>query len=208
MKKMMLNEHYGLETATFNGSKIRTSRIEFQSNAKLTGMTFYTKQKSNIHFALFDFDDGKSYQSRYGIGEIVAIAQSYEDAENVIVKKIVSHTFIDDDKILLKKLQSIVSSPGVGNKMFVKAEYMPHQIKITDIRLERLQDISDEDCIKEGIRTGRCGNEGNWMKAYYYDKEPYITPRKAFASLIDKVSSKGTWDKNPWVVVYYYELLK
>ena len=120
MKKMMLNEHYGLETATFNGSKIRTSRIEFQSNAKLTGMTFYTKQKSNIHFALFDFDDGKSYQSRYGIGEIVAIAQSYEDAENVIVKKIVSHTFIDDDKILLKKLQSIVSSPGVGNKMFPK----------------------------------------------------------------------------------------
>lgn len=30
----------------------------------------------------------------------------------------------------------------------------------------------------------------------------------AFASLIDKVSGKGTWDSNPWVIVYEFELLK
>lgn len=36
----------------------------------------------------------------------------------------------------------------------------------------------------------------------------YPTPRKAFAALIDKVSGKGTWDKNPLVFVYEFELIK
>lgn len=28
------------------------------------------------------------------------------------------------------------------------------------------------------------------------------------AELIDKVSGRGTWDLNPWVVVYEFELVK
>lgn len=86
--------------------------------------------------------------------------------------------------------------------MFVKAKLMPHRIRITGVRCERLQDISDGDCLREGVqyieeiemyyleRTDR--EEG-----FYFD-----SPREAFASLIDKVSGKGTWDSNPWVFVY------
>ena len=35
--------------------------------------------------------------------------------------------------------------------MFVKADLMPRHIEFTDRKVERLQDISDEDCLKEGI---------------------------------------------------------
>ena len=31
--------------------------------------------------------------------------------------------------------------------------------------------------------------------------------REAFALLIDKVSGKGTWESNPWVVAYSFELV-
>lgn len=109
--------------------------------------------------------------------------------------------------------------------MFVKAEYMPHQIRITNIRLERLQDISEEDCLKEGIEPWDAAEE------YYRDKgvrksikelkasgiTPYqipkcwtcfTSPKAAYAYLIDKISGKGTWDKNPWVFVYDFELVK
>lgn len=84
---------------------------------------------------------------------------------------------------------------------------MPHQIRITDVRCERLQDISDSECLREGVqyieeiekyyleRTDR--EEG-----FYFD-----SPREAFASLIDKVSGKGTWENNPWIIVYEFELL-
>lgn len=35
----------------------------------------------------------------------------------------------------------------------------------------------------------------------------WSTPIEAFAVLIDKVSGKGTWDKNPWVFAYTFELI-
>ena len=36
----------------------------------------------------------------------------------------------------------------------------------------------------------------------------FRSPRQAYAYLIDKVNGKGTWDNNPWVVVYYFKLIK
>lgn len=35
-----------------------------------------------------------------------------------------------------------------------------------------------------------------------------LAEREAFAALIDKVSGRGTWASNPWVVVYEFELMK
>ena len=103
--------------------------------------------------------------------------------------------------------------------MFVKSELMPHQIRITGIKCERLQDISDEDCLKEGIFV----NEyfGNGKKCHHYGFDGFFngtegwfargwfdTPREAFAELIDKVCRKGTWASNPWTMVYEFELVK
>jgi hypothetical protein len=42
-------------------------------------------------------------------------------------------------------------------------------------------------------------------EGFYFD---FDSPRAAFASLIDKVSGKGTWKNNPWVIVYEFELNK
>lgn len=93
---------------------------------------------------------------------------------------------------------------------------MPHAIRITDIKVERLQDISDEDCMKEGIFQWRdmedCpNNSSEVMKSrygFYGVWDSYGTPREAFAALIDKVSGRGTWDLNPWVLAYRFELVK
>ena len=95
--------------------------------------------------------------------------------------------------------------------MRVKADLMPHQIKITNIRIQRLQDISDDDCLAEGVYKGQCGSiDTHLMDAYYYrgNIQPYCTPRQAYAALIDKVSGKDTWEHNPWVFVYEFELVK
>ena len=48
------------------------------------------------------------------------------------------------------------------------------------------------------------------MDAYYVpnDKQPYCTPQDAYEILIDKVSGKGTWERNPYVFVYDFELVK
>ena len=233
----------------------------------------------------------------YKVGEVVAIAQSY-------------HTLNKSGYTAPEWLDHVCeSSAGYENKMFVRADLMPHRIMITDVKIERLQELSDEDCTKEGVGaflkvicekasekyekksdniywiTGRgydqslsyCHNcarkevealnqeigkgyekyivDGGWGvedehpcfcekcgKPLLFDfcgnvdfelpnldlrheSDLYILnqilsqddedaekviryfAREAFALLIDKVSGKGTWESNPWVVAYSFELV-
>ena len=88
--------------------------------------------------------------------------------------------------------------------MFVKPEYMPHQIKITAVNVQRLQDISDDDILREGVYPSTI------FGGYSYGglTESWPTAREAFAALIDKVSGRGTWERNPWVFVYSFNIEK
>ena len=132
---------------------------------------------------------------RYQIGEVIAVAQNY--------KELLDKGFLVDDEHL-----TLSNSPGYKNKMFVKSELMQKHIRITGVRMERLQEISDEDCMKEGVLSsdkyampyGIPTCDG----VFFY----YSTPREAFADLIDKVSGRGTWDSNPTVAVYDFELVE
>ena len=93
--------------------------------------------------------------------------------------------------------------------MFVRAELMPHQIQITDISIQKLQDISDEDCLKEGIEEHLKGIQYGFVSNIgYIGQYPFTNPRDAFSALIDRVSGKGTWEKNPYVFVYEFKLIK
>ncbi len=89
---------------------------------------------------------------------------------------------------------------GWENKMYVRADLMPHRIEITDARFERLQDISDEDCLKEGIKQATF----KYMYGFGDYEDNWATPREAFAALIDLISGKGTWERNPWVIAYTF----
>lgn len=202
MKKIMFNDKYRLTRAVLDGRKTNTRRIIPQSvidkaedyrveyhNATLDGVT--------LEEALVDLYKymGTPCLSRYKVGEEVAIAQSYFET-------IVLH---DGGFSNIGQTSRLLASAGAKNKMFVKAEYMPHKIKITNVRVERLQDISEEDCLKEGIicKNGRYRVETNKGVVFYA-----TDARQAFAYLIDKVSGKGTWESNPWVFVYDFELVK
>lgn len=74
--------------------------------------------------------------------------------------------------------------------MFVRPDLMPRRIRITDIRIERLHDISPDDCLREGVRY-----DGNGT--YYV---PGLTYR------IHRCYS--LWNSNPWVFVYTFQLIK
>lgn len=194
MQKIMFNDRYGLTQAVLDGRKTQTRRICYQG-------TF--KRFCSCGFCLEGADRGKLYindgnevvaKSKFKIGEEVAIAQRYIDL---------------DDKFY--RLLGIYKGgmKGYRNKMFVKADLMPHRIRITNIRVERLQDISEEDCIAEGIQdiVGKTYPETHLYRIKKGDTY-YGTPRKPYSKLIDKISGKGTWDSNPLVFVYDFELVK
>lgn len=137
---------------------------------------------------------------RYKVGEVVAIAQSYKDCVDECIK---------ETGLSVKIKPNLEKEAGYKNKMFVKADLMLHHIRITSMRQERLQDISDEDCLKEGIfdygtlRIKRFGYSDFKIE----DIRVFRTPREAYASLINRLNGKGTWASNPYVFVYDFELL-
>lgn len=195
MKKIMFNGRYGLTQAVIDGWKTMTRRIEFDKEFQkmIDDSDSYYYDDGYLVFATQDVDI-HHVKTKYKVGEIVAVAQNYSSFYNI-----------------LDNTRQIPEGAGWNNKMFVRADLMPHQIRITGIKCERLQDISDADCLKEGVYSDYGDTEFPPREFYDYGGNTdngFDTPRKAFASLIDKVSGKGTWASNPWVVAYEFELVK
>ena len=151
-------------------------------------------------------DDGKIFKlgtystleiPKYNVDEVVAVAQSYE-------KSWLENASIYHNPYFLKGL------PGWRNKMYVQAALMPHRIRVTDVRIEHLRDISEKDAISEGITYAGLFYEdyGEPMCIIEGCKQTFGSAKDAYAWLIDKISGKGTWQSNPYVFVYDFELVK
>ena len=198
MKKIMFNDKYGLTQAVLEGRKTQTRRTFLKPGEEyLLRRTFLKPGEENLLHGIT-----QEYlilaKSRYKIGETVAIAQSYKDIHAEILRE------VGDWDLKNEFLQS----KGYTNKMFVRAEKMPHAIRITNIRVERLQDISEKDCMKEGIwRDDNVGLEGTTYWYHGLSNSSFRTPQEAYASLIDRISGKGTWATNPYVFVYDFKLI-
>ena len=193
MKKIMFNDKFSLTRAVLEGRKTQTRRIVLERYANMiqdikNRLISSNKTKEQINSSLSEL--GITI-SPYKVGEIVAIAQSYKDcgAEAYYWEQ----------------------TPGWTNKMFVKANLMPHRIEIERLRVERLQDISEEDCLKEGIYED--GGNDSFIPHYFYNyynsnSDGFKTPQLAYAHLIDKINGKGTWNSNLFVLAYDYKLIK
>lgn len=75
-------------------------------------------------------------------------------------------------------------------------------LRIKSMRIERLNDITEEDAIAEGVLVIEPG------EAYFdYAEEAgtYATAKGSFTSLWDKINGKGSWNANPWVWVIEFE---
>lgn len=193
MKKIMFNDRYGLMQAVIEGRKT------------MAMMLINIKSTSDVQVRIFagyvqiigrSGDVCAEKKLSYKVGEVVAVAQRYQDIFDYS-NCINPYAWEDDDK-----------PSGWTNKMLTKAELMPHQIRITGIKCERLQDISEEDCMKEGILGDVEYDKYEVYGLFGNSDDGFDTPREAFASLIDKVSGRGTWKRNPWVVAYEFELVK
>lgn len=199
MKKMMFNDRYGLTQAVIHGRKTVTRRV-----VKDAWWPIYKIEAEGMRGDLINViaNNGKLVIERkcpYKIGEIVAVAQRYDSFLHPN-NGVIEHDY----------QTTALASKGWDNKMFVKADLMPHQIQIRDLRIERLQDISD-DYFKEGITFLVSADDGRIQWGYADEHLRYYmfdSPREAFASLIDKVSGRGTWDRNPFVWRIEFQLVK
>ena len=186
----MFNDRYGLTAAVLQGRKTMTRRI--------VPTQYVPMIEDGLQGAALI--EAQRHGDAYRENEIVAVAQSYENVHDYYFDN------EDDDRLL--EILDYYLTPGWSNKLFVRPNIMPHFVQITDINIERLQDISEEDCKKEGILTMFTGYCYEYEDKHGFGYRGFSHIKDAFASLIDGVSGKGTWQSNPIVVAYSFKLIK
>jgi hypothetical protein len=85
--------------------------------------------------------------------------------------------------------------PGINNWKATPSIHMPRwasriTLEITDVRVERLQDISEADAIAEGAEPILVPPDGGSC--------PHV---EGYRTLWESINGEGSWDANPWVWV-------
>lgn len=183
---------------------------------------------SDENLVEFSMKDGSIKVSvpKYKVGDVVAVAQSYKSIHEEMMNGDYSNSRYDAFRCAMA-----AGTKGWNNKMYVRADLMPHQIRITDIKVERLHDISVKDCYEEGIVYAKWRQ---WLKPdsrEYIDHDVYTLgiykegildpwapddpdawiakdPQTAFHVLIRKMMGVKKWENNPYVFAYSFKLIK
>lgn len=100
---------------------------------------------------------------------------------------------------------------GVGPFKWKPSIFMPREacrikLLIKDVRIERLQDISEEDAKAEGIYSEWDGS-AYWYKNYESNLLIRQNPKKSFQSLWQSINGPESWNENPWVWVVEFETI-
>ena len=150
---------------------------------------------------------------RYYPGETVYLKEPYIET-TTLHEQIVAYKYDNPDVHFIG---------GWKNKMFMPEKYARHFVKIVNVRVERLMEITDVDAINEGVTTldkhklmpEIYDANGNRI---YEDGKPKLglTPKQQFERLWDSINVR--WNRkhddykgflfqdSPWVWVYEFEL--
>ncbi|MDC9825644.1 hypothetical protein PRN20_18070 [Devosia sp. ZB163] len=79
-------------------------------------------------------------------------------------------------------------------------------LTVTDVRVQRLQDLSEEDALAEGIQQTLAGH--GRLHAFCapepFNERTWDTAREAYAELWRRINGPEAWRGNPWVAAYTF----
>jgi len=195
--------------AIVEGRKTVTRRVIKPQPIICKGVMRWEKNKGN-RFVSINMDDHADLAAQlapYRIGETVYIKEKiwgigeygiyYSDSKPVM--------FLESANRLKWRWQRQCLSP-----IHLPYEAARYFIKIKDVRAERLQEITEEDALKEGI-TIMAGTHQAFAKNPATNKlelvgqpEPY-TARYHYEALWDSLNKDYPWESNPFVFRYEFE---
>lgn len=186
MKPILFNTE--MVRAILDGRKTQTRRVV---NDKVS-LSFITLRHGNG----FTSDSDESYlkndillRPKYQIGDILRVRETW--GVHGINKRVVykATEWLKNDVPLSHKWKPSIHMPKEYARIF---------LKVSNVRVERLQDINGEDCEKEGFDN--CFFDGPIWGGEVY---------KWFTKLWNSTAKDGyKWEDNPYVFVYEFERIK
>jgi hypothetical protein len=158
-------------------------------------------------YAYIDQATGDSYPptaiAKYQVGDILWVRETWSRDESGEYVYRTNYGTTEDDSFppSMFKWKPSIHMPRDAARIF---------LKVTNVRVERLQDITEEDAIAEGVSwlDEACYSNNGWTPTLY-DPDSGGSPvfRDGFTALWDSINAKRgySWDTNPWVWVYEFE---
>ena len=126
------------------------------------------------------------YKLLYQPGDILWVRETWSKDENGEYVYRTNYGTTEDDSFppSMFKWKPSIHMPREAARIF---------LKVTNVRVERLQDITEDEAIKEGA------------KAYGQNNCSGTSARIAFAEIWDKTTTEYEWRTNPWAWVIEFE---
>lgn len=193
-----------------SGAKTQTRRIIKQQPHCISGSILFRSGKW-----ICENYQTESKRPFDNFGRFDAVKQPYEIGDVLYIKEALAKSDDQDGTWARYKSDRLMVKTEIGGYRFwesdngqpwkvsvLPARYMPRSaartfIKITDVRCERIQDISEEDCQAEGCQGGNGSIPGYRFSA---------TPREHFKWLWNETNGAGAWQRNDWTFAYTFEL--
>jgi hypothetical protein len=132
-------------------------------------------------------------KSPYSIGDILWVRESFATWDDTVAYK------TDIVFPYPKKWRPSIFMPKSACRIF---------LRVTDVRCERLHDITDQDAIDEGVDNWTWADMAkpqNFMDYTNPNDPPLCTAIDSFESLWAKINGQSSWDANPYVWVITFE---
>ena len=95
--------------------------------------------------------------------------------------------------------------PGKARpSLFMRQAFSRLTLEIVEIRLERLQSITEADAKAEGV-TPTSRNHTAAAVAYIFGAKEFEAHKSAYATLWEEINGAGSWALNPWVWVVTFK---
>lgn len=207
-RKKMTRRTGGLETVNQHPDKWRFDGHAFDSDDEDPTQDMYFEKLDN------DRNPTEYYVQiypKYKIGDQLWVKETFSFAP--LTKE--TKPFYPDLSDYIYKAGSFVNVKWKSSLFMPKAAARIW-LEVTNVRCERLQNITPEDCIAEGIMplnmsAAQLAEQGQKYFDYSKPKQHFVDgldPFWSFNSLWCSINGGDSWDLNPWVFVYEFKIIK
>ena len=194
--------------AILEGRKTQTRRV-IKPQPSMDGMELFTilsttgpkKDEGKHHWAMMDekrisfkHDDKELFSSPYGYkGDRLWVRETWAEKSGKLAPYCsnIQYRADGDDLVWALKWKPSIHMPRWASRI---------TLEVLDVRVERVQEISDIEAMAEGIHTGVCHKMGMQNAG----------SRNEFSALWDRINFKRGfgWGKNPWVWVVEFRRIE
>ena len=199
----------GLKTQTRR--KVKLQPVKRTNIAETADCWFWhgTKKQGHLRgFSLAEFTKSLAKYCPYGqIGDILWVRETFLDAEDYACSDYNPNNPDSEPRFSFKadcpqdqwdvyQWKPSIHMPYVASRLF---------LKITDVRVELLQDISDSDAIAEGCEIGADGFPKEQPHSSGIGWVGWDDAREWYSWLWEEINGPESWDANPFVWVVSFE---